>query len=410
MAEKAAAEFGRSWHIVLAGWIGAIFGFNGFAYASFSVLMDPLAKAFGQGLPAISGWVTAYFVGNLTASPVLGYLADRIGARRIILCAIPCFALAWALASTLGPAMWLFYTLGFLAGSAGTGASPLTYGRVINTWFSAGRGTALGIMSMGIGLSYLFGPRLVQHITDLYGWRSGFLLIAAANLIPLPLSLAWMREKREAVRATAVSVAVEAGYTVSQAVCQPVFWLMGSALICYGLSAGGVTVNMVSFLSSSGLTRVAAASYVSLLGVFSMAGRVVTGFIIDRLHASSVCCAILIMEALAFCVFGAFSARFAWIAVPATGFAFGGEVCCIGYLVARFFGVKHYGVIQGCLTLISSIGVALGPPLFGLLRQHSGSYTLPFFVAGGIAFVAAGCFAISRTYPFFTAPPAPLRA
>ena len=418
----AAGEFRQSWRIVIAGWIGAIFGFNGFAYASFSVLVDPLAHALGQSIPAISGWVTCYFLGNTAASPFVGMLADRMGARRIILWAIPGFALSWALAGTFGSALWCLYALAFCAGSIGAGASPLTYSRTINTWFAAGRGTALGIMSSGIGLSYLFGPLLVQRTADAYGWRMGFLLIAVANLLPLILNLKWLHEKREVTpgyasapggraplsvgqqpSAAGVSKARESGDTLGEAMRRAVFWYLCAALIGYAISAGGVTVNLVAFLSASGMTRGAAASYVGLLGIFSLAGRVITGVIIDRLHVASVCGALLVLEAIAFCLLGHFLAQWAWLAIPLTGFAFGGEVSCVGYLVSRYFGIKHFGAIIGMLTLMSSIGVAIGPPFFGLLRQHSGTYAFPFFVAAGIALASAACFGAIKFFPFFQA-------
>ncbi len=407
MAQDAGGEFRQSWRIVLCGWIGAIFGQNGFAYASFGLLAEPLAKAFGQSLPAISGWVTFYFLGSTVASPIIGTLSDRIGARKILCWGIPTFALVWVLASLMKPELWLLWVVAFVAGSIAIGASPLVYGRVINTWFLAGRGTALGIMSSGIGLSYFFGPVVVQRMIDAHGWRSGFVLFAVACLVPWPLVLRWCHERREAVDQKAVSIAVEGGYSVREALMLPTFWCMGASLVLYGISTGGVTFNMVPFLTASGLSRANAAYYMGLLGVFSIAGRVITGFSIDRVHAAFVCCVILIIEAAAFCTFGLFGARFAAIAIAATGFAFGGEVSCIGYLVSRYFGLKHYGTILGLLSIVSSLGVAGGPPFFSLLREHANSYTVPFLAAAGVAAGAAVCFGILRMYPFYQEP-APL--
>ena len=401
-AANSRQEFRRSWHIVLATLVGVGFGVNGFSYAAFGVFVNPLAQAFGRSISAISGWVTFLFLGCTAVSPFIGMLADRIGARRVILLSIPLFALTLGVAGAIGTQLWMLYLIALAAGSIGTGASPVTYGRVVNTWFETGRGAALGIMSSGIGLSYLFGPRLVQSIVDAHGWRLGFFFMAVAHLLPVPLMVFWLRERREMVAQS--SRTVETGHTVREAVHLPVFWCAGAAFLLYGLCAGGVTLNMIPFLTASGLSRASAATYVGLLGVFSVTGRVVTGFVIDRLHVAFVCAIILLMEAVAFAAFGWFETRFVVMAISVTGFAFGGEISCMGYAIARYFGVKHYGAIYGLLSVVCGIGVGLGPPVFSFLREISGVYSVPFFVSAGLAVGAAAFFAILGIYPFFKGP------
>jgi predicted MFS family arabinose efflux permease len=397
----AAQEFRLSWRIVLVALIGVAFGGNGFSYASFSILVNPLSEAFGRPVSAISVWVTFLFLGNIVLSPAIGVLADRYGARRVVLWAFPLFILAWALGGTMGPHLALLYLLAACVGSIGAAVGPLTYSRVVNTWFDAGRGTALGIMSAGIGLSYLVGPPLVQRVVDAHGWRVGFFFIAAVHLIPLPFIVAWLHERREKVERGPRPV--ETGLTIRQVVRMPAFWYASAGFVLYGLCAGGVTVNLVPFLTASGLTRSHAAFYMSLLGIFSMTGRVVTGYIIDRLPVGPTCAAILLLEGAAFASFAIWGASIVPIAIAVTGFAFGGEVSCMGYAIARYFGVRHYGAINGLLSIMTGVGVGLGPPLIGLLHESSGSYRLPFFVAAGIAGAAAVFFVILALYPYYDA-------
>ena len=385
--------------MVAASLVGVAFGVNGFSYASFGVLVNPVAEAFGKPLSAISVWVTFLFLGNVAVAPFIGMLADRYGARRVILSSLPVLIVTWCLGGTIGPSLWMLYSLAILVGVIGTGAGPITYGRSVQTWFESGRGTAMGIMSAGIGLSYLIGPRIMQGVVDAHGWRVGFFVLGAVHVIPLPFVLAWLHEKRETVVKS--SRPVESGLTIREVLRKPVFWYACAGFFLYGLCAGGVTVNLVPFLTSSGLTRTSAATYMGLLGIFSITGRVATGFVIDRLPVGYVCAVILLLEAAAFAAFASFGASVVVVAISVTGFAFGGEVSCMGYAIARYFGVRHYGGINGMLSVVTGIGVGLGPPLISLLKEMSGSYRLAFYLASGIAVASAVFFAILSLYPYF---------
>ena len=392
-------EFRVAWRVAAASMIGVAFGVNGFSYASFGVLVNPVAEAFGKPVSSVSVWVTFLFLGNVVVAPFIGMLADRFGARRVILSSLPVLILTWCLGGTIGPNLWMLYTLAVMVGVVGTGAGPITYGRAVQTWFEAGRGTAMGIMSAGIGLSYLVGPRVMQGVIDARGWRFGFFILGVVHLIPLPFILGWLKEKRETV--VKATKPVETGLAIRQVVRMPVFWFASLGFILYGLCAGGVTVNLVPFMTSGGMTRTTAATYMGLLGIFSVTGRIVTGFVIDRLPVGYVCAVILLFEAAAFAAFAHFGASVVIPAISVTGFAFGGEVSCMGYAIARYFGVRHYGGINGVLSVVTGIGVGLGPPFISYMKEMSGSYSMAFYVAAGIAVGSAVFFAIMSLYPYF---------
>ena len=396
-------EFALSWRIVVGALVGVAFGVNGISYAAFGVMVDPLAAAFGTPVSRINLWVTCWSFGNVAAAPVIGALADRFGARRVILTALPIFILSLILEGSIGPHLWMLYTLAAIVGSVGTGSGPITYSRVVNTWFDAGRGAALGIMSAGIGLCYLLGPRLVQALVDAKGWRAGFFGLAAAHLLAFPLIIGWVRERRETV--VRASRPVEVGFTVRQTLRLPVFWYATVAFFLYGLCAGGVTVNLVPFMTASGLTRASAASYMGLLGIFSVTGRVATGFIIDRLPVGLVCGVILVLEGLAFATFGLYGTGAVGLTLAVTGFAFGGEVSCMSYAIVRYFGVRHYGAINGLFAIVVGIAVGLGPPLIGYLHEASGGYRVPFLTGAAMAVASAIFFAVLASFPYFKAEP-----
>ena len=73
----------------------------------------------------------------------------------------------------------------------------------------------------------------------------------------------------------------------------------------------------------------------------------------------------------------------------------------MGYAIARYFGVRHYGGINGVLSVVTGIGVGLGPPFISYMKEMSGSYSMAFYVAAGIAVGSAVFFAIMSLYPYF---------
>jgi predicted MFS family arabinose efflux permease len=256
------------------------------------------------------------------------------------------------------------------------------YSRAINGWFEAGRGTALGLMACGLGLAATIGPRIFQHVIDAHSWRTGFLVMGAAALVPLPVMALLLHERRDA--GGPIPAAPETGYTRRQAIRQPVFWLMAVASF-FWLFAFGHVVHLVSFLTACGLTRTEAATYAGLLGAASIVGRLATGLIIDRVNVPFVCALVFFMQAAALAALGLFQGRFAVAAIAVMGFSHGAEIDCIGYLTVGYFGLKCYGEIFGLIVVATVLGSALGPLAFGFMRDASGAYSLPYLVMAAFA-------------------------
>lgn len=397
MAPQARAEFRQSWLLVAVSVVGMCFGGSGVLWYSFGVLITPLRETYGWSNSDVSGWATFVSVGSVIGLPTVGRLADRFGVRPVVLTAIPLCALAIGLGSLVTGKIWTLYLVAVVVGTIAAGVSSLTYSRAINGWFSAARGTALGLMSSGIGLGATFGPRLIQTIVDQHGLRIGFYALAAVMLIPWPLAGLFLHERRETAGATTTDS--ERGFTRKEAMRQPVFWLLCASSILWTLCTGG-NFHLVPFLTSGGLDRSQAANYVGLLGLTAMFGRMITGFIIDHLHAPFVCATVFVIEAAAFATLGVIEVRYAYVPIMVIGFAHGAEVDCFTYCTARYFGMKSYGVVFGLLSVMAAIGNGFGPLLFGFVRDLSKSYSNSFFMDAAFAIGAAILLVLAGRRPF----------
>jgi len=303
-----------------------------------------------------------------------------------VLTAIPLLALVLAGVSAIHHGVWLLWLAALATGVLGVATGALTYGRAVNGWFVVRRGTALGLMSAGVGFSAIFGPRLVQSVVDTWGWRAGFLFLGGCALLPLPLLILWLREPRDRIGRQAPSP--ETGYTLKQSLRLPLFWLMGSASFLWLSCFGGVFF-LIPFLSFAGLSRAEAATDAGLLGITTTVGRITTGAIMDRLPAPYVCAFVFLLEACAFAALALFQTRYVAWAILAIGFAHGTENVGFAYCIARYFGMKSYSTIAGILGFFSGVGLALAPVVFSALKGMTGTYRVPFLTSAAMA-AAAG--------------------
>lgn len=399
-------EFRQSWRVIVAAMIGMGFGFGGLPMYSFGVFINPLVAAFGWSLSAVGAWTFFANLGYVCVAAFAGHFTDRVGVRPVALVAIPIFALALASMGLIGPEIWMLYVAAVVIGCVGAGTTALTYGRAVNSWFDAGRGTALGLMSAGIGLASMVTPSLLQAVTSRFGWRAGFFAMALLAASTFPVMYFWLRERFAPGRARTEAPPAP-GDTRAEAMRRPVFWLVAGGYLTTCLANGGIVTYLIAFLTESGLTAAKAAAYAGLLGIASMCGRLIGGFIIDRLHFALVCGSLLALQAAACAALGFHQIAYAPVLILVIGFALGVEVDCMTYSTARYYGMRSFSEICGILGLIGGVGQGLGAILFGRLAGAEHRYSISFFACAGLVAAGAVLFASAYRYPFLKLPPAP---
>jgi MFS family permease len=392
------SEFAHSWRAVVATFVGMGLGVQGLSFYSFGVFITPLAKSFGWSLSAVASWFLFVSIGKMIFQPFVGLLADRIGAVRTIVVAIPLYAVMLGSVALLTGGVWIFYAIAFTAGVVGTGLSQVTYARVITSRFNAGRGSALGIMSAGVALSSIVGPRLMQIIIDSRGWRTGFLFLAGTTLVAWPVMGRWLKI-RDPGTAKKLGGQVP-GYELLDVIRRPPFWILcvGFLLSCVAL---GTAASLVPFFTHNGISRANAANLMGLFGVSSLVGRIVFGYAIDRFHVASAFAFTTFLQSCTMVMLWVVRTDYAVMTIIVLGFSIGGEVACGSYAVARYFGLRAFGQIFGWLYIPCAIGAGIAPPIFNWLFELTGNYDRSFQVFAALGFVAAALFASLSRYPFF---------
>ncbi|MET0985074.1 MAG: MFS transporter [Steroidobacteraceae bacterium] len=394
------AEFRHGWPVLLAAALGNGAGLAAVPLYSLSSFIPPLQAQFGWSRGAIGAAATIITAGIFITGPLVGRLCDRYGVRRLALPSMVLLALALAALTQLSSSVATLYVGFVFVAIAGAATTSIVFTRVINTWFDRSRGLALGITMTGSGITAFAMPLLLGAVIPNWGWKAGFLLCAAVALLPLPVAWFLLHERRTTAAREQRSAV---GMPSAVALRSRHFWTMVVAALVFSCAMGGIIVHVVPLLRDIGFSAERAARTASLLGVGIVAGRLLTGALLDRLHGPWVAASLMSTTAigLAFLYSGAPSV--APLAVLIVGLALGSEGDLLAYFTARYFGMRSYAEIFGWLFGFLALGTATGPLMIMALQGAAGyrNALLTFIVFCLVAAVLLG--SLGR-YPDWSTP------
>ena len=391
-------EFRSGWKVVLASTVGFALGSSGLTFYTSGVFVDALRIQFHWSIAGLQSGMLMLGLLGLVLTPVTGWLADRFGSRRVAIPSTIAFGLCFMALSRQDGSYATFLILWGLVAIAGAGTMPLVWSRVVSGWFSAGRGTALGITLLGTGLTAMFAPPLAAHLIQVGGWRFAYRVLGGGSLcIATPLLLLFLRDK---ARVEHTSNELH-GRSVGEALRDRRFWIIGFCLLCVTLTVAGIIPNLVRLLTNDGFARSQAAWTASVIGLFVVGGRLACGFLMDRLHAPVVgaCffaglpvgCLLLASPGL--------SPLGAVVAAALVGLGAAAEFDVIPFLVSRYFGLRKLGSVLGLVTLFFTVGASAAPIAFGRSFDVYGSYAVMLYAAAIASTLGAASLLLLGPYP-----------
>jgi MFS family permease len=396
-----ASEFSVGWKVLLTCLLGVACGASPLPFNVIGLLFDPLGNEFGWSRLEVSAGVTVFGITAALLAPLFGAASDRFGVRPVTLVSVFLFGLTFASFYVMPGSLLGYYGLWFLVGLVGIGSTPVTWSRAINLWFFRNRGLALGLMLLGTSLAAIVVPKLAGSVLQAGNWRDMFLYLAALPLlVALPLAVLFFREPRDEERPAEVARqgGNSTGIGFSEAVRGKRFWLIFVSILLIAAAYGGAHIHMIPIVMDHGYGIAEATTVMAVVGLGILAGRVATGFLLDRFWAGHVAFPLLCLPAVAcFMLTGEGSAMpVLTIAGFLLGFAAGAESDLIAYLASRYFGLGHYGKIYGMLYLPFGLASAASPMVYGAVRDMTGSYdgilyvAAPMFVLGGALLLLLG--------------------
>jgi MFS family permease len=362
---QARDELKAGWLIVLAAALAIGVGAMGIGFYSLGLFVKPLQAEFGWSRAEVSGAATFQQFGIFLSGPLVGWLADRWGARAIAVTSFIAMPLALLLLARTGPSVVGWDALWLLVAIAGAGTTPAIWARIVSLRFDAARGLALGLMLMGTGVAAILAPALLGKVLAQDGWRTAITVMAATTLvIGLPASLMVGTSDRPK------DAAAKAGRF--EANRQTLVLLLIAFLL--GLIVAGLIVHLVPMLVDRGMDATAAAQVAAGVGVAVLVARLVVGYLFDRYHAPYVAALFLLSPVVAALML--WSGGPVLIAALMLGLAAGAEVDMLAYFTGRYSALANYGATYGGVLGVFCLGAAIGPMLFGKAYDAFGGYDL----------------------------------
>jgi len=374
------------------------------------IILQSLEQEFAWSRESISLAVSINLLLFGLAGPFLGRLMDEFGPRIVVVWTASLIALG-AAGTLFMQAPWQMHLLwGVVVGAGSGGCSMVMGSAVVNRWFVARRGLALGVLGAAMSAGQLIFTPLLMHLDMAYGWRSATLFVALLmGLLALPLALVFLRDDPSKMGLRAYG---ELGATpepvrpdphpMKQALRTPEFWLLASSFGICGLTTSGLfQTHLIPHGLEHGFSEMTMATSLGVMGATDILGTVASGWICDRFGKRG-------PLALYYLLRGA-----SLLALPTIDSTFGLMVFSVIYglnwlstvpatsaLTADWFGKQNVGTVFGWIFFAHQLGAAVAAYGASVLHRWGGDYAPAFSMAGAFALLGTGLVLCIRREPY----------
>jgi MFS family permease len=394
-SKTARQEWGRAPLLPIAGLLGhatAVFHINGF-----SPFIVPISQDFGWSRTLTTMGLTLILLMQAASSIPIGYLVDRIGSRRLALVGMISSPLGFALLGTATGSESSWLLLWLIMGMVTMPVQSTIWTAAISNEFKTSRGMALGVSMCGTSLAAALFPWLGAILIQNFGSQKAMLyeaLIWIALTYPFMFTFFRTTRDKELAGDREVRVAADSGMTLKQGLRSSVFWRMLVVGAAYTFVIPTMIINFIPIQTDGGIDPVQAAKFAVVIGLASLAGRLTSGFLVDRISATRVGAVAFLTPAMGCAVMLVYgitpaSAIFAGIML---GLAQGAELDVFGYLTSRYFGTRHFGSLFGCILLSLTLGSGLGHVGASMVFDATGSYSGFMWLTAIVTLLCSLCF------------------
>ena len=387
----------RPFSRIYAGWwmavAASLVSFAGVAFFNpvLGALVPALQEQFGWSVAAIAAAMTIGTVAAAVIAPIIGPLADRYGARWMLVGSVALMVALLALLAFINELwqLWLLYGLGR---AIGVGIVDLVVVVAIANWFVRDRGRAMGLTMIGTRAGMSLMPLLLAWTLGFGGLRAGFLGLAVlvAVLAFLPPLIIRRRPEDVGLRLPRAPAGADEPsdadpvWTVRQALRTRAFWLLLLGTSVLMVVGGSVNFTFVSHLTSNGVGDSTAVFALSLWAGMGIIGGIAGGELRQRLSVRFALPGVICVTAASLVWF--VLADSVWMGLVFAvwhGLSFGAQLPLNRISFPDYFGRYSVGAIRGVTAPVQFALNAFGPLVAGFIFDWQGSYDALY-----VAFVA----------------------
>jgi len=370
------------------------------------VLFLPLEREFHWSRSTVSLAVSVNILLYGLVGPFAGALMQRLGVRRTTMFALTLLAAGVSLATLVRQPWQLVLLWGVVVG-LGSGMVALVLGAtIVNRWFVARRGLAMGILTASTATGQLIFLPLLASVIERQGWRFGILIVASPVALMIPIVFALLREQPADLGIPAYGGTAGAAPTLAPANPARIaiaaladglrsrdFWLLTLTFVICGASTNGlVGTHLIPAAHDHGIPEVRAAGLLAIMGIFDLAGTTASGWLSDRWDSRRLLAWYYGLRGLSllFLPFALGAPGTAlWVFAVFYGLDWIATVPPTVKLATDAFGSARAPVMFGWIAAGHQVGAALTALTAGWVRTTLGDYQVAFWASGGLCLVAA---------------------
>jgi MFS family permease len=360
-------------------------------HGTFGVFFVAMLDAFGWSRAATAGAISLAIIFEGACLPFAGGLIDRIGGRKTLMIGGLILAVGLALSSTIASIWEFYFWVGIVSavGIALIGMVP--HVAIISREFPQRRGTALGIAWAGGGVGIVLLVPLTSLMISHWGWATAYVGLAAitALLVIPPIQFFLPAVSSPATEHAPAHQPAEkhsgTDWTVKGALTNSAFWLLFIARTLASMGNQIIVTHQIAHAVDIGFAKVFAASIFGLMGVISIGGRILFGYLADVRRREIVFTWVQIISAVGVLALLAMrDTSLPWLLylyAVCYGLGQGSRALVLSAISADIFHGKHFGAIFGYFTFSIGLGGAIGAWLGGFLFDVTHSYVVAFWVS-----------------------------
>jgi MFS family permease len=386
------------WWIVLACSLIVLY-IAGIVFYGFTAFFEPIREEFGWSYTQISFAASLRGLEMGIFAPLIGFLVDRFGPRKLILWGTITVGFGLIILS-LTQSLAMFYVSFLLIGFGAGGCTIVVTMTAIANWFRRRIGLALGVMGSGIGTGGLM-VMLIVGLINLYQWRATLIILGVGMwVLGIPSSLV-VRDRPEQygyrpdgevsspyvegheMQDTGVEITFREALRM-----RPFLYLNITEFIRLMALMAAIT-HVMPYLASVGMPRPTAgliAGAIPLIGIIGRFGLGWLGDVFDKRYVLAVATALISLGLLAFSY-----VHVRWVILPfllVLPIGFGGSMVLRGSIVREYFGRDSFGKMIGVIMGSAAFGGIIGPILAGWVFDTMGSYHAIWLVFCGLTGLA----------------------
>jgi MFS family permease len=373
------------WRVVFACFVSAVFAW-GFGFYAHGIYLVELQKAHGWSTGLISSVITGHYVLGALLLPRIADAIGRFGPRTVFLCGLAVTGGSLLLLPAV-TAPWQLVVLYALMAPGWNATSLAPIAATIGQWFDRKRGLALNLALSGATIAGLVvAPALLAAIPRLGFAEAERLLVAIGLVLAAGAVALFVRRGPLSFRPTGLK----------QSRLAPLghwhFWSISAPFAFVLMSQVGFLTHLVPLIAGRAADGAAVdpGLAVAVNAVMALVGRIVLGFVIDRLEprrASALC---FLVQVAAIAVLARAEAPLVvYGACAVYGFSVGNNITLSPLIIQREYAAAEFPAIVALSTAVVQILYAFGPGLLGILRDAFGGYGVPLGVCMALNLVAA---------------------